>query len=360
MIYRKTKDYDSFRCIAGDCPESCCIGWQIMIDEESLARYREMANNRIGQNDTNLNEKENSELAKLLADGIDWEEACFCQQDGRCSMLREDNLCKLQAACGEEILCNTCHCYPRHMEEYEGEREYSLSVSCPECARILLAGEEPMRFLEWEDETEEEYDEFDYMLYSGLCESREKLYAIAQNRKLPIGLRLEKLLQAGRMLQNALDEGEYSFLQEWDGEVDSETANDVMLTDAAVRNAFSKLYELENLNARWPRILENTWTQGVSGELEASLTEAIWLEQLLMFFLYTYYLGAVYDEMIYSKVALSVYSVVFIYWVYMAHRRSKDDLETMIWATYRYAREIEHSDENLNALEDYYDGTMPR
>ena len=34
--------YPAFRCIAGDCKHSCCIGWEIDIDEESLAKYRAM------------------------------------------------------------------------------------------------------------------------------------------------------------------------------------------------------------------------------------------------------------------------------------------------------------------------------
>ena len=26
--------YDRFRCIAGACKDSCCIGWEIDVDEE--------------------------------------------------------------------------------------------------------------------------------------------------------------------------------------------------------------------------------------------------------------------------------------------------------------------------------------
>ena len=32
--------YDSFQCIAGDCTDSCCIGWELDIDEESYAAYK--------------------------------------------------------------------------------------------------------------------------------------------------------------------------------------------------------------------------------------------------------------------------------------------------------------------------------
>lgn len=40
MVYREEDDFRNFRCIAGACPESCCEGWQIVIDEDSLKRKR--------------------------------------------------------------------------------------------------------------------------------------------------------------------------------------------------------------------------------------------------------------------------------------------------------------------------------
>ena len=33
MRYLKPHYYDKFVCTAGDCPDSCCAGWQIVIDE---------------------------------------------------------------------------------------------------------------------------------------------------------------------------------------------------------------------------------------------------------------------------------------------------------------------------------------
>ena len=63
MRYVKPHFYDSFVCTAGDCPDTCCAGWQIMIDEESLERY----------------ENEPGEFGKILRNSIDWEEECFYQ-----------------------------------------------------------------------------------------------------------------------------------------------------------------------------------------------------------------------------------------------------------------------------------------
>ena len=32
--------FSQFHCIASDCPETCCAGWEVVVDPESEARYR--------------------------------------------------------------------------------------------------------------------------------------------------------------------------------------------------------------------------------------------------------------------------------------------------------------------------------
>ena len=32
--------YKEFSCIAGACPDTCCAGWQILIDDKTLKKYR--------------------------------------------------------------------------------------------------------------------------------------------------------------------------------------------------------------------------------------------------------------------------------------------------------------------------------
>ena len=122
MRYLKPYFYDQFVCTAGDCPDTCCAGWQIVIDEDSLERYG--------------NEK--SEFGKRLRNSIDWEEECFYQNNRRCAFLNDENFCDLYKALGPDSLCDTCRLYPRHTEEYEGLRELSLSLSCPGRSEILM------------------------------------------------------------------------------------------------------------------------------------------------------------------------------------------------------------------------------
>lgn len=122
--------YEKFKCIADKCPKTCCGGWQIEIDEESLAAYKSMG-----------------------IDNVDYENEIFnYDEDKMCRNLREDGLCKLILKHGEGILCRTCATFPRHIEEFQNVREYSLSISCPEVARLILNRQDSISFYEEDDE----------------------------------------------------------------------------------------------------------------------------------------------------------------------------------------------------------------
>ena len=74
--------YEEFKCIAGDCPESCCIGWELDIDPDTLAYYRTVKGP--------LGER----LAACIEKGVVDETASFhLAVNGRCPFLGEDGLC---------------------------------------------------------------------------------------------------------------------------------------------------------------------------------------------------------------------------------------------------------------------------
>ena len=108
----------------------------------------------------------------------------------------------MYTALGEKSLCRTCKMYPRHVEEFEDVREMTLSVSCPEVARILLGKKEPVRFLTYESNKEEEYDDFDPFLYSktGRCKKK-VMIDILQDRSKKLNLRVGLVLSIAHDLQ---------------------------------------------------------------------------------------------------------------------------------------------------------------
>ena len=40
MLYTVPHYYRKFQCTASACTDTCCAGWQIMIDDASLKKYR--------------------------------------------------------------------------------------------------------------------------------------------------------------------------------------------------------------------------------------------------------------------------------------------------------------------------------
>ena len=40
MILRYPAYYEKFHCIAGECEDTCCAGWEIDIDDESYRFYQ--------------------------------------------------------------------------------------------------------------------------------------------------------------------------------------------------------------------------------------------------------------------------------------------------------------------------------
>ncbi|MBR6452065.1 MAG: flagellin lysine-N-methylase, partial [Lachnospiraceae bacterium] len=322
--------YNEFSCIADKCPDTCCAGWQIVIDDASLERYEQY----VGAFDDRLNE------------GIDWSEGCFKQDEKkRCSMLNDRNLCDMVLKMGEKHLCRTCALYPRHVEEFEGLREWSLSLSCPVAAHMVLSCREPVRFIEEQNDDDDplisEFDDFDFLLFTELEDARDVLYRIIQNREMSIPVRLRCMLSLARQLQICVEENRISDMQAIiagygkaldageDPSLEDDLVGEVDLSDPGCRYEMLQEYffafsKLELMREDWQAVLdaeknllakgEGAYTkiyEAFAKETEGKEWWPIFQENYLMSFVYTYFCGAVYDDWIDTKVMLAVFSAIF-------------------------------------------------
>lgn len=364
MQITKPDYYKEFSCIAGDCPDTCCAGWQIMIDEKSLRKYSRIK----------------GDFRPRLHNGIDWKNSTFRQYHRRCEFLNENNLCDIYSEAGKDMLCHTCRTYPRHIEEFEGLREISLSLSCPEAARILLSQKHNIRFLTAEKEMPEEtYEEFDYLLFTALMDTRDSLLEIVQNRRIPISLRLCKLLACAHDFQLCYDKNE---LYKW------ECLRNRHLSSGFGENFLSRvqkwknhgdnchtlitrmwktiLPEMEVLSPGWHEFLgerllylytggELMYRQRLLSFYSGNPDWEIQMEQLLVYWIFTYFCGAVYDGEIFAKVKMAVISTLFIRDL-AAGRFTENQghlsFTELVTTCYRFSRELEHSDPNLNKMEE--------
>ena len=366
MIYTFPDYYSRFRCVAGDCEDTCCAGWQICIDHKTLHKYKKIT----------------GEYKKKIKGSIHWRKGTFRQKEGaRCAFLNDDNLCDMHSVLGPENLCRTCRLYPRHIEEFEGVREISLSVSCPEVARMLLTMKQTVTLRSFEREGEEEYGDFDPFLYSAMMDARETIFQILQDRShlletrvlMMLGLAWDMQRRVGR---NELFSCEEMFEKYRSGNVfpSAEKRRKKHESEERKRFAFMKvlfnnLYELELLKEDWHILLRETedclynsderMYHDIRKEFEmwledSSLEWEIKGEQLLVYFIFTYFCGAVYDGRIFAAAQMAASFVYLIKEMMMARwiKNEKDlneeDITTIV---YRFSRELEHSDENLRRME---------
>lgn len=375
MEYTIPHYFEDFKCVAAECKDTCCAGWAIMIDEASLEKYKNFE----------------GAFGNRLRNSIDWEAGSFCQYNKRCAFLNEDNLCDLHIEAGEGMLCDTCRDYPRHLEEFEGVREGSLSLSCIEAAKLILGCKEPVRFITFKDDVEdEEYEEFDFLLFTKLTDAREKIIKVLQNRDVDIKMRMGMVLDLAQKMQDAVDKEEIfkidDLLEEF-GEMNMLLAFQKKTDEyrigeneycATMRKLFRTFSKLEVLKADWPeyvkraeltlfgegqRVYENNRSKfhKLAGLKSTQYEEwAVWLEQLMVYFVFTYFCGAVYDDNILGKMQTAVISTILIQELAIAKWIESGEqigFEEFVDIAHKLSREIEHSDVNLIRLEKLYERT---
>ena len=376
MQYTIPDYYKEFTCTADQCKDTCCAGWQIVIDRKSLKKYgKALKTLSLGKRDE-ASEKVDFAFALKMLKSIHWTQGTFCQDaNKRCAFLDQDNLCDLYKHLGEKSLCKTCRLYPRHIEEFEGLREITLSISCPEVARILMERKEPVTFLTYEKEGDEEFEDFDPFLFSILEDARKSMISILQNRSLTIRERALLVLGMAHDMQVRINRQEMfdctSVIEKYEKESALEWVREYLggrQETLHIQELYEKLYELELLREDWNKLLHDTHRVLFAGGTERydKLCQEfsdwkqenpdmdIHLEQLLVYFLFTYFPGAVYDGEMYAKVQMSVYCVWMIENLWMARWQQNDKalgFEEMTGLMYRFSREVEHSDTNLKQVE---------
>ena len=174
MLLRKPDFYDKFKCTASRCSDTCCVGWEIDVDEASQEAYRKVT----GAFGDKLRANIEDGHFKLLP-------------HDRCPFLDKNNLCEIYKHLGEGALCDICREHPRFVEVYGDIMDKGLGLCCEEAARLLLEGEGPLGFVTEDcDEPEDEIDEDDRKIRDQVLYEREAIFNIIADTSKPFSNRL--------------------------------------------------------------------------------------------------------------------------------------------------------------------------
>ena len=313
MKLTKPTYFDTFRCIAGDCPDSCCKEWDVLVDGDKAALYRSLPGD-LGDRLRQVLKEEDGEIYMTI-------------ENRRCPMWRDDGLCRIQAELGEEALCKTCRDFPRLTHDYGDFMEYGLELSCPEAARIIL--ETPVPQFVTVDAAGGEAPEYDATDMEILLRSRDAARAILADTARSVPESLALLLAYSYQAQAELN----------GVEIASGFDADMLLEHAKKYGRFIDFKEIINF-FKGLEILTPEWESRLNAP-----SPALWDDRfrtIARYFVDRYWLQAISDFDLVGRAKFALLSCIVI-------RLLGGDL---LQTAQGYSKEIENSIKNVEAILD--------
>ncbi len=124
--------YFHFSCVGGRCEHSCCVDWEIDIDEDTYRRFT----------------TQKSTLSERFCRSIctDGDLHFSLGEEGRCPFLNKNNLCDIVLAEGERALPEICREHPRFRNFYDDVTELGVGLCCDEAISLVLDSSRPLAF----------------------------------------------------------------------------------------------------------------------------------------------------------------------------------------------------------------------
>ncbi|MCR5690946.1 MAG: flagellin lysine-N-methylase [Eubacterium sp.] len=362
MILRYPDYYEHFSCIAGRCEDTCCAGWEIDLDDETYEAYMEVPGDfgrelRDKIKDYDLEEEEV------------YESHGFCLgPDGRCPFLDQDNLCRIYKKFGEKALSYVCTHTPRNYLEYGGSREIAISVSCPEAGRLIFGQREKMSLVEKEIEEDFPWDESPEELWEAktIQMARDRVIEILQNRDCAIEQRICQAIAYGKRVQDCLNGGDLDRVADLEpGDIGPLEAGDGYQYFLGRVKSYS---QMDSINQTWDQTLlkikeayldDSTGVEQYAKDREnfqsmvREKERDHWLEQLIVYEAFLCLARSVDGMDFLGQIKFAVASYLMILDMNALDYRAKGEnfgLEDFSANARIYAKEVEHSEANLELL----------
>ncbi|MDK0626811.1 flagellin lysine-N-methylase [Clostridium perfringens] len=436
MKVRVPNYFNEFKCIASECEDTCCAGWEIVIDDETHKRYENV--------EGEFGEILRSKIVKSDGENI------FLLNNGNCSFLNEKKMCEIYINLGEDHLCYTCQQFPRYTEEFLDLKEVGLSLSCPEAARIILRKAENTTFnLSEEDNCENEikeeleddlslscenisssncnlckssnlrdsenskcfnlsentecfhlknsecnnsemdsltededyFDEgIDEEVLSEFLECRNIVFNIIERNDLDLGTKAALALEFVKEVQNKIDLGDMDEIPELMEEYRDKNFINTLIKElesfkgkesikhknlCEYLNVYKKI---KHINSNDPLGLEKAlkYFEGNEEfylrkhkEFNEYYKENLYkFKNILVYFIFRYFMKAIFDYDVSAKIKLAIISTLMIKElavVRFIENNNEFTEEDMVEVSRIYSKDIEHSDENIENLQEIFE-----
>ncbi|MCQ2089547.1 MAG: flagellin lysine-N-methylase [Fibrobacter sp.] len=404
MLLRVPDFYEKFVCIADRCTDTCCVGWEIDVDERSLARYNKMA--KFCREQGCADQQRAEFIQKLLAN---IEDGHFKLLPGdRCPFLKADGLCEMicHLGCngtdkdenGENVLCDICREHPRFVEVYGDVMEKGLGLCCEEAARLLLTSgchcEErsdeaieahvlPLHFVESEiDDEPDEMPEGAEEARDAIFAERDRIFELLADSSKPLNQRLIDVLDFAESVNIFEDEDgvededraenaeechcEQSDAIEAGSKLSSKNEN---LSDTDIKQTWIEILgEGESYGPAWDRAFERMVRTGRDSKCHCERSEAIGAfhslftdedgARIVAYLIFRYYAKSLFDGDSLTKVQFAIF-----FWIMLKHfgeELSADSpaganaLTRKINAVKLLSKQTEYSEEIMEILADNF------
>lgn len=283
--------YPAFECRGGACAHTCCVGWEIDIDEESAARYR----------------KEGGAFGEKLRQNMKDTEGTLhfaLSEDGRCPFLTKENLCEMYIELGGEALCQICTDHPRYRNFYSFGMEMGLGLCCEKAAELILAETAPPKYILLSGDGKKKPTETEERFF----ELRKHLLDMAFDTSLVPEMRL------------------FAICKEFGLTVPE-------------KDVFSLYNGLTVLNASWRETIKRLKTVKTPTHYSA-------FPQLFAYFLCRHFTGGLLDGRLSARLLFALHAADTIL-------RLAPCEAAVLETARRFAEEIEYAEENIEAIIDF-------
>ncbi len=318
MKYYQPSYYDSFKCLASDCTDTCCRFWQVELDAQAVNKYTTL------EYDTDINKR----LKKAFSIG---KGSFKNKRNGDCPFLNNKLLCELHTAIGHDDLPRTCRLYPRFFNTFGGYEERGLSFSCTAAARLIFCGD--FGFAELEDDLPiTDYTDVNAKLFYAVRTARNKLVEFISTTSFNSSEMLAIVLHFSELVQSKIDLNRYT---EIDDIIPSATEKTVeILSDKKLRKKIIKKHlRFKVLRTSWRDELKNGLNNNTKIDVSAL---KIWL----IYFIYRHIINAAHDKIFLGRIKAAILSFLVI---------SSLDLD-FEEAMQKYSKEVEHNKYNIDSL----------